>query len=36
MKLYFFARDKGVFDPDDPEAGLIPLEQMRAYLMRKK
>jgi DNA-binding helix-hairpin-helix protein with protein kinase domain len=34
MKLYYCGRDKGVFDPAEDE--LIPLDQMRPYLFRKK
>lgn len=33
MKLYYCARDKGVFDPSENE--LIPIDQMRTYLFRQ-
>ncbi len=35
MKLYYCARDKGVFDPSDPEPILVPLDQMRLYALKK-
>ncbi len=34
MKLYFCARDEGVFDPEQNR--LIPLEQMDLYLMQEE